>query len=99
MPNKLRREPIDRPGIVRLSGVTKPVVQAVGATLPEVNCSRHDPITTPMRRQLDVVLASEAFAHFGQTRVQNTPCIDHFALMRHPGAKLATTRTPPEIGF
>ena len=46
----------DPPCIFTLTGVQKPVMQAVGARMPELNGRRLHPETAPERRQGNLVL-------------------------------------------
>src|SRR5207247_1124709 len=57
-----RRQPLDQPTAIRLSCVTKPVMQTVGTALPEFDPIRFEPITAPVRRQWNRLVA-EAFSH------------------------------------
>src|SRR6201999_2154958 len=97
--NESRREPVQCPRPVALSGITKPVVQTIGPTLPEFHYLWNNPIAAPMRRQIDDVVVSEAPLHFRETRIENPPGIDHFALVRNPGAELAPAGARLKIFF
>src|SRR5438046_5252471 len=94
----LRREPFDKPMAVRLSRVTKPIMQPIRASLPEFHCVRPDSIPAPMRWQRDGIVA-EAFRHLRHARVQYTPSIEHLALARGPRPELTSDRTGMKINL
>src|SRR6266446_6153048 len=81
---------------IRLSRVTKSVVQTVGTALPEFNPIWFEPITAPVRRQRNR-LAGEAFGHFCHSRVENAPTVEHLALTRRPCAQLASGRSRTKV--
>src|SRR5882724_6020409 len=80
-----RCQPLDQPIFVRLSRVTKTIMQTVRSSLPEFDLIRFDPITTPVRRQRNG-LVTEAFGHLRQARVENAASVEHLALTRRPCA-------------
>src|SRR3569833_1895439 len=51
-----------------------------------------------MRRELDLVVP-KALGHLRESRVQDAPRIDHFTLVRDPGAALAAARARPKISL
>src|SRR5437660_2268630 len=92
----LRREPINQPGTVRLTRITKSIVQTVRPALPKFHRVRYQPITAPMRWQWDWFVG-EALGHFRHARVEHATRIKHFGLTRGPGAELAPNRARMKI--
>src|SRR5216110_836412 len=74
-----RRQPLDQPTATRLAIVTKAIVHAIRATLPEFDHIRFHSITAPMRRQRNAFVA-EAFRHLGQARIEHAAPIENLAL-------------------
>src|SRR5438045_9334508 len=62
-----RRESIDLPGAVRPSGITKSVVQTIGAALPEFEQIGFDQVTSPERRYRHRAIGGTV-SHHGQDR-------------------------------
>src|SRR6266478_6401096 len=84
-----RCQTIDLPTLIRLSCVTKSVVQTVATALPEFDPIGFEPITAPVRRQWNR-LVTEALRHLCHARIQDAAPVEHLALTRGPCAQLAT---------
>src|SRR5437899_2573116 len=93
-----RRQPLDQPTSIRLSRVSKPVIQTVWTALPEFDPIRFEPITAPVRRQWNRLVA-EAFGRLCHARVEHAPAVDYLALTRRPCAQLAADRTRMKISL
>src|SRR6266513_2114896 len=93
-----RREPFDQPTAVSLPSVTKTVVQAIRAALPEFHCIGFYSITTPVRRQGNGIVA-KAFGHLYHACIQHAASIEHFALARRPCAEMAAHRPGMKIAL
>src|ERR1700757_1785010 len=91
-----RSKPLNLPTAIRLSRVTKTIVQPVRTPLPEFHCIRFKPITAPVRGQRNR-LVLEAFGHFCHARIKHATRVDHIALTRCPGAQLAAHRARVKI--
>src|SRR5437899_2261172 len=82
------RQSINLPRTIGLSRVTKAIVQTVRTTLPEFHRIRFKPITAPVRRRWNRLVA-EALGHLCHARIEHATCVDYLALTRRPGAQLA----------
>src|SRR5439155_15896741 len=96
IPHFLGRQPLNQPTAICLPGITKSIMQAVWTTLPEFHRIRFEAITAPVRRQWNRFVG-ETLAHLRHARVEHAPCVDYFALTRHPRAQLAPDRTRMKI--
>src|SRR6266545_6032869 len=94
----LGRKPLDAPGTVHAAAfacVQQPVVQPVGAALPEFDRLRHDAVAAPVRwprRALAVALARLFHRFF-----ENFPGRYGFALLGSPGREARAERPGGEI--
>src|SRR5215472_17263283 len=86
-----RGKTVDQPIAILLSRVTKPIVQPVQTSLPEFHRIRLKPVTAPVRRQRNRLVA-EALGHLRHARVEHATRVDYLALTRCPGAQLAAHR-------
>src|SRR6478735_2433077 len=82
-------EPIDLPRSIRLSRVSKSVVQTIGTALPKFHFIRLESITAPVRWQWNRFI-TEALSHHRHARIEHTPAIEHLALTRRPCAQLTS---------
>src|SRR5207253_5273496 len=80
------RQSLDQPTTTRLSSVTKAIVQAIRATLPEFDHIRVHSITAPVRWERNAFVA-EALRHLGQARIKKTAPIEKLDLRRCTGAQ------------
>src|SRR5947208_16339665 len=92
------RQSLNLPRTIRLSRVTKAIVQTVRTTLPEFHRIRFKPITAPVRRQWDR-LVTKAFGRLCHAPVENAPAVDYLALTRRPCAQLAADRARMKISL
>src|SRR5437867_10605353 len=93
-----RRKPLDQPITVGLSRVTESIVQTIWPSLPEFDCFRFDPISAPVWRQRNGLLA-KAFCHLRHARVQYAASIEHLPLTWCPRAQLAADWVRVKIGL
>src|SRR5260370_39887357 len=94
----LWRETINHPIAVGLQRVAKPIVQTIGAPLPELHRLRFEPKTAPMRWQRDRFVGI-ALRHLRQARVKYAARIQDLALIGCPGPELARRRSRMKISF
>ncbi|CAM2144862.1 hypothetical protein PT2222_160185 [Paraburkholderia tropica] len=96
MPDALRREALDAPGVgCVLTHVANAVVQPRRTALPEFDRRRHDAIAAPMRRTRRILAVLRA--DFALARFELLAAFDHRALLRRPGADARAERTRLEI--
>src|SRR5512132_3249762 len=89
---------LDQPAAIGLASVTKAIVQAIRATLPEFNDVGFHAAPAPVRWQGDA-LVGETFGHLGHPRIEHAAPIEDLALTRRPGAQLTAHWTRMKIGL
>src|SRR4249919_529981 len=90
-PTRLWREALDDPGVVRLTAVAQPVVQAILATLPELDTRGNHAVPAPewWSRDLPAVVAALQLL---VPRFQLRTTWENRALLRGPRAQAAAFR-------
>src|SRR6185503_12096142 len=94
---RLGREAFDDPVLGLAQAVDKPIMQAVGAALPELDLERDDAIAAPVWGAGDLALAVGVF-DLSEAAVEIAAAGDDGALARGPGADLAAARAGGEVG-
>src|SRR3990172_13242804 len=96
MPGRcLWREPFDRPAFTAFAPVEKAVMQPVLAALPELDGTRNDPISAPVRRARHGV--AEAALCIGKARLERGTVGHGLALRGGPCSQAAAERAQGEI--
>ncbi len=90
------RQPLDRPS-VSTSPVPHPVVQPVGAALPELHLVGDEAVTTPELRDRDISASRVLLAQLAIPLAEHLAGGDHLALPRGPGAEPAAVWTRVEV--
>src|SRR6185312_10235988 len=94
----LRRQPLDVPAAVVLACIAQAIVEAVRATLPELERFRRDAEAAPVRGERNFALAVLGFK-LAQAVFEPRTIRDHLTLMRRGGAELAAACSAVEVGF
>ena len=78
-PHPLRHQPCNRPTPIRLQGVSKAIVQAVGTPLPKLKALRCDAIAAPLIRQRYPAICKPGF-DFRKLCLKQGPRGNHLTL-------------------
>src|SRR6185436_9792722 len=96
-----RRQPVDDPraGVLAVASIANAIVQARGATLPELDRVRDEAVPAPVRwTGHGTACIGKARLRLGEARLERRASRYRLALRRRPRTELRCARTAGEIG-